>query len=80
MCKLGETTTVQINGKDTEIDSCIADIVVALNKCGIRTFESCCGHYKQRGTIFLEDGRELEIIEARAEECDCWKHWEANNE
>ena len=41
------------------VDSCIADIVRALNKGGVKTANSCCGHGKRRGTITLHDGREL---------------------
>lgn len=43
------------------IDSCIADIVNALNANGIYTSNSCCGHGKSDGVIFLHDGRELII-------------------
>lgn len=39
------------------IDSCIAPIVDALNKAGIKTRQSCCGHYKMDGQIDLQDGR-----------------------
>ena len=43
------------------VDSCIAPIVDALNKAGIYTSGCCCGHGKEKGTIFLHDGRVLEI-------------------
>lgn len=43
------------------IDSCIAPIVEALNDAGIYTSQSCCGHGKEDGTIFLHDGRILSI-------------------
>jgi len=53
-------------GKDRRarkpIDSCIAPIVRALNRAGIRTDASCCGHRKWPGSIVLFDGRIL-IIE-----------------
>lgn len=45
------------------IDSCIADIVHALNASGIITRTSCCGHNKAPGIIDLEDGRRLIIEE-----------------
>lgn len=43
------------------IDSCIADIVDALNKAGIYTSSSCCGHGKTNGEIWLHDGRKLAV-------------------
>ena len=43
------------------VDSCIASIVKALSKAGIRTRGSCCGHGKGDGSIVLQDGRELVI-------------------
>jgi hypothetical protein len=42
-----------------EIDSCIADIVAALNRGGVQTIASCCGHGTGYGSIVLADGREL---------------------
>ena len=62
MCEQGKTIIAKIDGESIEVDSCIADIVIALNQGGIKTIECCCGHNKQHGTIFLEDGRELEIL------------------
>lgn len=43
------------------IDLCIAPIVKALNDAGIYTSQSCCGHGKENGTIYLHDGRIIEI-------------------
>jgi hypothetical protein len=43
------------------VDSCIADIVQALNTAGILTSQSCCGHGKGNGLINLHDGRVLLI-------------------
>lgn len=43
------------------IDSCIANIVKALNEGGVLTTGSCCGHGKKDGSILLADGRELVI-------------------
>lgn len=42
-------------------DPCIADLVSALNAGGVPTKASCCGHGERNGTIFLADGRQLEI-------------------
>lgn len=43
------------------VDACIADIVQALNEAGIYTSNSCCGHGKADGKIYLHDGRVLTI-------------------
>lgn len=45
------------------IDLCIAPIIAALNAHGILTASSCCGHGKGLGTIVLQDGRELVVME-----------------
>lgn len=50
-----------INGVEKELDFCIEDIVLALNKGGIKTTSSCCGHDRKTGYIYLQDGRELKI-------------------
>lgn len=47
--------------KVVDIDSCIADIVEALNEGEVWTANSCCGHGKTDGSILLSDGRELII-------------------
>lgn len=43
------------------IDSCIADLVQALNSAGLYTRTCCCGHGKADGNIELHDGRMLVI-------------------
>lgn len=47
-----------------EIDQCIAPIVETLNAANIYTMSSCCGHGKERGYIWLKDGRILIILPA----------------
>ena len=44
------------------VDSCIADIVQALNDAGIYTANCCCGHGECDGVITLHDGRGLRLI------------------
>ena len=51
-----------LNGRIQHIDMCIATIVAALYAANIKTVASGCGHGKQPGSILLEDGRELTII------------------
>ena len=71
MCKWGKTTRcgVWVHKDDSHtgeeylavkaVDSCLSDIVTALNKNGIKTRACCCGHGKNNGIITLHDGREL---------------------
>lgn len=73
MCKWGTETellvtipahlshTSQVRQAVKGIDSCIAEIVRALNEGGITTISSCCGHGKRDGEIQLADGRVLVI-------------------
>lgn len=73
MCKWGTDTIlrVPIHADDSytgefrwdnkPVDSCIADIVQALNDAGIYTRGCCCGHGKEDGFIGLHDGRLLTI-------------------
>lgn len=73
MCKWGTTTNLTVTipahlshtGAERQdvkdIDSCIVDIVRALNDAGIITVASCCGHGKRPGNIALLDGREIII-------------------
>lgn len=66
-----ESTMIVIerdNGKPTVwCDAEIADIVRALNSCGLKTVASCSGHGHRPGIISLEDGRELVIARDFAE-------------
>ena len=73
MCKWGTTTPVLVtipanlshNEMEKlayrEIDSCISDIVKALQLNNIKMRSSCCGHGKSDGEIILNDGRILVI-------------------
>lgn len=49
--------------KMCKIDSCIADIVEALQNAGIDMRGCCCGHGKDLGDIHLQDGRVLVITD-----------------
>ena len=58
MCKWGNDTLVTLpSGKVIAVDSCMADFVDRLNKAGIDTFASCCGHGKLPATICLSGDR-----------------------
>ena len=75
MCQWGNSKLVMVkmpaelsyNGKERlalkKIDSCIADIVHALNAAGIQTTTSCCGHLQADAVIDLQDGRQVIIKE-----------------
>lgn len=43
------------------IDQCLAPLVAALNRGGVFTVASYCGHGKRPGNIALADGRELVV-------------------
>lgn len=58
-----ETSGIFVRGAVVYVDRCIAPIVRALNREGIYTVASCCGHGKIPGSIVLEDGRELLVLE-----------------
>lgn len=63
MCKWNTLKKVKLtNGQFVSVDSCIADIIQALNNTGIRTVASCCGHGKQPSSIILADGKEIRIF------------------
>jgi hypothetical protein len=74
MCEWGNTTPVIIKipadlsfsgeeyWKEMKIDSCIAQIVKALQEGGINMRGSCCGHGNGSGDIHLQDGRALLIL------------------
>ena len=40
-----------------EIDDCIAEEIVKLNKLGVRTVNSCCGHGKEKPLAIIENDR-----------------------
>ncbi len=65
MCKHGNTVLMPIAGRVRNIDTCIHDIVAALNAAGIVTTACCCGHGKHVGSILLADGRVVEIYPDR---------------
>jgi hypothetical protein len=67
MCKWGTDIEIQFEGQAIYVDSCIAPIVIALNKAGVKTRACCCGHGKSNGNILLADGRWLEIHKDRSD-------------
>lgn len=62
MCIWGTETILEVGGKRVAVDSCIAPLVEALNRAGVPTKASCCGHGRQPGNIALADGRELLLV------------------
>ena len=82
MCKWRDTVLVNVKipadlsytGKERwakkGIDKCIAPIVKALQEGGIDMRGSCSGHGKFPGTIELQDGRLLLIVNAK----EYWKN------
>lgn len=71
MCKSGTDTFMDLDVQKRDgtfvrktrlIDYCVAPLVFALNSANIRTHGSCCGHGRNDGEIFLEDGRILRVV------------------
>lgn len=77
MCEKGDTVTMVLPARPLSdpfgkhlnyaIDRCIAPLIAALNRGGIATSASCCGHGEGTGWIALGDGRALVIAENQAE-------------
>jgi len=75
MCQWGDTVPVCVvipadlscTGKarwrEKQIDSCIADLVRALQRAEINMRGSCCGHGKTWGSVGLWDGRVLVVTD-----------------
>jgi len=61
MCKNNSTRPLWINSEIVYIDECIHKLIWCLNRNGMETVASCCGHGKQPGRILLKDGREIII-------------------
>lgn len=59
MCNHRNSVERKINGKVLRLDECLAETIVNLNKIGIKTRASCCGHGKYPLTIITVDGIEL---------------------
>lgn len=76
MCEKGDTVTMVLPARplsdpfgkhlNYSIDRCIAPLVAALNRGGITTVASCCGHGEAPGSIALDGGRWLVIAENQA--------------
>lgn len=41
------------NNDSILVDSCMSDLIKALNKAGVKTLGSCCGHGERPGTILI---------------------------
>jgi len=49
MCKWGTDKEIEIDGEKIKVDACIAKEIEYLNKHGVKTISSCCGHNKSGG-------------------------------
>jgi len=73
MCESTSTVKVKISAdlshtgesylKNAEIDACISGLVKELQAAGINMRASCCGHGKAFGSILLQDGKKLIILQ-----------------
>lgn len=68
MCEHGNTVEMELGGRTWSVDSCVAPLVQVLNRGGIPTVASCCGHGKIHGVISLQDGRELVVMSIKERE------------
>ena len=68
MCKWGTDTKIRIRGKDVLVDSCIAGLILKLNRLGLCTRASCCGHGKISTSVIFElGGKRYEMRELMEE-------------
>lgn len=66
MCNKRNSTQIKFKnqlGYPAKVDNCLSEEIVALNKKGILTLASCCGHKKYHKTIVIK--RRLGIIFVR---------------
>lgn len=63
MCEKRRSITVKLRGKDVRLDPCLKTKVLALNRRGILTVGSCCGHGVYPETIICRtrSGRIYEL-------------------
>lgn len=54
------------NGDTIMVDACIAPTVEALWAAGHRTLGSCCGHGRQRPSLVLDNGNDVDVAAIRA--------------
>lgn len=64
MCNKRNTikTYVEMSNKSVRVDSCISMLIYTLNRNGIKTLGSCCGHGKYNLSIVIQ-GLGGEIID-----------------
>ncbi len=64
------------------IDRCLAPYIKALNKAGLFTGGSCCGHGKENGVIGFHDGTRFTIdhVDLADRSCVGEAAMEANND
>jgi hypothetical protein len=72
MCKWGTSKIVKLcksmpfsKRTEVKVDSCIADTVQFLNRAGIVTIGSCCGHFGADSIIDLENGNKIIIQQSK---------------
>lgn len=66
----GDVIVQDARGRPINVDPCIADLVAALNRGGVPTCNSCCGHGEGPGSIALSDGRWVLVLAD-------WDEWKA---
>ncbi len=56
MCDKRNSVERKIQGHIVRLDSCMVERVLLLNKAGVETKASCCGHGKYPPSIIIKDG------------------------
>lgn len=58
---------ISLNGKSVCVDSCIVNEVEILNKCGVQTLGSCCGHNRQNPCVVVDREQAIECMQILGE-------------
>lgn len=58
MCKHGTMAELKIKvfdqSKEITVDKCLVPLIKTLNRYGVQTLNSCCGHGSCRGAIVID--------------------------
>jgi len=74
MCKRGTYKIIEIQNKKEVIDGSIADLDLKLNRLGIKTTSSCCGHNETPLSILFDlDDKVYEITEYKIKKRKLWR-------
>lgn len=55
-CRNCPNTTEEVQSELIEVDDCVADIIITLNRNGYKTLHSCEGHMYNNKTVTVDEG------------------------